>query len=252
MESQIDNYWEKYLGNFSFEERLQSFRQRKAGEVLSALKLPAPTILEIGPGLAPIFEVFRDYSTYVGLEPGSIPFRAMNSKACGDTRIVPAQLSLEQADEFLAPFKFDFITCSGVLGEGGVDPESFLRKIEGLMGRDTVCYLNVPNSNSLHRVLGKEAGLLNQLKDLSPRQDKLGVRELYGLDDLKALVTRVIPSSVVIETGSFFLKFLTHEQLEQALSIGILSETMIEALYAASGCAPYHGAEIFITFRLSR
>lgn len=251
MRRSIDEYWSRHLVNYSFEERVQYFRQRKCSEVIGHRINESSRVLEIGPGFTPIVEKITILGSYVGIEPGELPFNSLVSRFSSDSRVQIHKSAFEDMKNKLEHSSFDAIVSLGVLGEGGVDPADFLHQLGDLMKPESFGYINVPNKNSMHRIIGKEAGYLEDLCELSPRQTNLGVRELYDLPELIEAVTSSIRGASIVESGSFLIKPFTHEQLNATLQEGIIGEEVVEAMYQSSSFFPDVGAEIYVLFQAS-
>lgn len=247
----INEYWSRHLSNYSFEERVQYFRQRKCSEIVGPLINESSIVLEIGPGFTPIADKLKHFGSYVGVEPGELPFNTLVSRFSSDSRIRIHQNTFGEMKNKLEHSSFDVIVSSSVLGEGGINPTDFLNQLGALMKPGSFAYINVANKRSMHRIIGKEAGYLQALGDLSPRQSNLGVRELYDLPGLINAVTSSIEGAVVVKSGSFLIKPFTHEQLSSALQDGIIGEDVVEALYQISSFFPDAGAELYVLFQLS-
>jgi SAM-dependent methyltransferase len=247
----IDDYWSKHLDDFSFEEKVQVFRQRKCCELIQNRTDESSQILEIGPGFTPVAERLARFRSYLGIEPGAKPFSAIASRFADDERINFCNSSFNEMESQLTGSHFDVIVSSGVLGEGGVNPEDFLAQVGRLMGPSSIAYINVPNANSMHRVIGKAAGYLDNLNELSPRQAALGVRELFDLQKLRDTIIASVPNARIEGSGSFFLKPFTHKQLDATLRAQFIDESVLEGLYQSSEFFPEFGAEIFVTFSVS-
>ena len=69
----------------------------------------------------------------------------------------------------------------------------------------------VPNKNSIHRLLAKEMGLIENLDDLSPRDHLVGHQRVYDIEALKADVKKV--GFEVSKECGFFLKPLPNSMM---------------------------------------
>lgn len=68
------------------------------------------------------------------------------------------------------------------------DPADLLRRYRSFLAPDGSLYAAVPNARSLHRVLGHEAGLLDDLYKLSPADQQLGHQRYYDLQSFSQLI----------------------------------------------------------------
>ena len=217
---------------------------------LKSLKNDSMAILEIGCGYTPICKGFPKFSSYLGIEPGSAPYSTVTQMAEEDERVSFRHGYLSEWAPELGPSNFDAIVVTGVLHEVD-DPESFLSSIGLLMKPGTRAYLNVPNSRSLHRLIGLASGHLQDLETLSSRGQDIEQREVYDLVKLENQIKAAIPRVEIESLGSFFLKPFTHRQMQFLIDNGELDEKGVEGLYQVSENLPGLGAELFITFSLA-
>jgi hypothetical protein len=246
---QIDKYWEVYQEELGFEKILSKFRQKKAKEILESIQNPSLRILEIGCGFTPVVELYSDFRSYLAIEPGSDPFSFLENFARDDDRVTVRKGFFSDLEADLEGSEFDAILMSGVLTEGTVADESaLLSGASRLMAPSGVMYVGVPNANSMHRILGREMGVLRRLDEPSEVQHSLGVRKIFDAIKLEAVITAAVPDANIIDSGSFFVKPFTHSQLEAARLSDILNDDVFEALFSVSRLFPNYGAELFSVF----
>ena len=143
---------------------------------------------------------------------------------------------------------FDCIVMSGVLHEVG-DADRLMRAARRLARPGTALHVNVPNALSLHRLLGVEMGLLHSPFETSELGARLQRKREFDLPSLISLLR--MHGYEPFETGSYFVKPFTHAQMEQLMSLGVLDERVLDALYSVTRFLPHLGAEIFVNSRLS-
>ena len=120
--------------------------------------------------------------------------------------------------------RFDNISMGFVL-EHVEDAELVLRRFRRFLKPGGQLFVAVPNSDSLHRRIGHEAGLLPALDQLSEADYRLGHRRYFNLASLKACVQRA--GFEVSASEGILLKPLTTPQLEQLqLSPAVLGALM--------------------------
>ncbi len=243
----INNYVKNYVKE-PFEETMVQIRKRK---VLSQInRYPHNTILEIGCGMSPLFLDIRDYSEMIVVEPGegfakNAEMLARNSD--GNVSIIEGFLE-DQVDRIKElGFEFDFIVLSGVLHELD-DPLRMLQSIYSLCGTNSIVHINVPNARSLHRLIAKEMGLIEDIHDKSEQMIKQERRRTYDADLLKADVESAGFS--IIDSGSYFLKPLTHLQMQNCLDEGIIDEKVLMGFERVMKYLPQYGAEIYVNVSL--
>ena len=154
----------KQISDGEFETVLIAIRRKQVCRQIRRFK--HDQILEIGCGLDPLFSHISDYRNFVTVEPVISFYQAALAVAGNKPNISIIHGTLESAVEELKKHPFDFIVSSSILHEVP-DPSLFLRSLFEICGRDTVVYLDVPNIQSFHRLLGLEMGLINNLAESS-------------------------------------------------------------------------------------
>lgn len=124
----------------------------------------------------------------------------------------PDQVRLEHAyfEEFSTDQRFDVIEMGFVL-EHVADPALVLRRFAGFLAPEGRLMVAVPNANSLHRLVGHRAGLLDDLTHLSEADLALGHRRYFDPESIETLI-RDSGLEVVARAG-LMLKPLTTAQL---------------------------------------
>ncbi len=230
--------------NLRFEGTQTKYRKRK---LLEFLKRDVPhNVLEIGCGLAPLFLEYTEFEEYDIVEPTRLFHERAAELSKGDDRIKVHFGRLEDTYHGLAGRKFDSIVLSSLLHEVE-DPQSFLGATGALCGEHTIVHIVVPNAYSLHRLIGVKMGLMQDAHESSSTQQKMQQVRCFDL----ASLTELLKSSgfEVEESGTFFLKPFTHEQMATLQEIGLLTDQMLEALYAMDEYTPSLGSEIYVNAR---
>jgi len=108
--------------------------------------------------------------------------------------------------------KIDNIVMSHLL-EHLEKPVESLRHLKSFMNNNTVLYISVPNSMSLHRQVAVKMGLLKQVDELNETDNKLGHYRVYSPELLKK---HVIDAGLkIIKFGGSMIKPLTNAQIEK-------------------------------------
>lgn len=141
---------------------------------------------------------------------------------------------------------FDFIICSSLLHEV-VSPNEVLKQIFRLANNNAVVHINVPNAYSIHRILAKEMGKIEDEHELSDMNRNLQQYKVYDMGALKSQIQDV--GFDVLEEGSFFIKPFTHKQMGQMLDNGIIDETVLEGLWKLGRLFPEYGSEIYVNVK---
>lgn len=124
----------------------------------------------------------------------------------------PPQVHVEQAyfEAFTTDRRFDVIEVGFVL-EHVVDPALVLRRFAGFLAPEGRLMVAVPNARSLHRLIGHEAGLLEDVHNLSEADLALGHRRYFDPVSLETLMSEC--GLEVVGRAGLMLKPLTTAQL---------------------------------------
>ena len=244
----LNIYAKNYISH-DFENTQVSFRKRN---ILERIKIHEHRyILEVGCGLDPFYNSFDDFEKLVIVEP-SRPFYN-NAKTCIihdnhlKDRVIVINNFLEDAVDEIAQFNFDFIILSCLLPELE-NVSLFLEKLRGILRKQTVVYVNVPNALSFHRLLALEMGLIQSVYKVSDNNLLFGQNKVYDIFSLSELITR--HDYKILNTGSFFIKPFTHKQMFKISEGNIVDERFLDGLYKMSKYMPDLGSEIFMEFQL--
>lgn len=239
----IQDYEEKYKTE-PCEIYQVRYRRKKIIELLEVVE--PKNILEIGCGLEPLFEHYTSFDNMVIVEPGqSFVKNALKMAKKMDKNIVCIQGFFEKSLSVIKKenIKFDYIVLSSLLHEVE-KPKLLLESIAQVCEEDTIVHINVPNANSIHRLLAKEMGLIKDVYELSDLQKTMQRNRVYDLDSLCAFVEEC--GFNVLERGTYFPKLLSANQMEQMLEQKIISEDIFEGLDRLIKYIPDLGSEIYV------
>ena len=242
----IKDYTDKYVDE-PFETIMVEIRKRTVIEQCNKYK--HDNILEIGCGMNPFFCDFKDYKRMVIAEPGD--FFADNAEVIAkrkglDVDILRGFLENETGKINSLGIDLDFIILSSVLHELD-EPEKMLGAIKSICAKDTVVHINVPNANSLHRLIAIEMGLINDVHEQSAQMQKMQRRRTYDMELLKEEVERA--GFMILDKGSYFIKPFTHAQMQKCIDEGIIDENVINGLERLIKYLPEYGAGIYVNIR---
>ena len=242
----IENYSAKYIEP-TFEAYQVKYRRKKVLEILHQYN--PQHVLEIGCGMEPLFKYADwNYQLWTVIEPSNI--FCENAKQIVLDRKSEACVQIYQ-DFFptheIDGMQFDFIVCSSILHEVE-DAELILRGMADACTGDTVVHINVPNANSFHRILAKNMKLLDDVHDFSERNRQLQQHRVFDMKSLTAEVEKMGFS--VCESGSYFLKPFTHEQMFRMMEDHIIGEEVLDGLYAITESLQEYGSEIYVNAKL--
>ena len=245
MARDIDAYTQQYLKHPFLEENVK-YRRRLVLEQMS--KYEHNSILEIGCGMWPIFAYLREseYEKYTVVEPSETFYN--NAKNMAHTEKINVMNGLfEQLSDEVAKHEYDFIICSSLLHE--VDnPKKFLTEVKKCCNSKTIVHINVPNSNSLHRLIAYEMGIIRNKESISNSNLKLQQKGPYSMEQL---IDEIFDAGFTVDDkGSFFLKPFSHSQMQMLLDNDIIGENVIDGLYKVTKYFPEYGSEIYVNAKV--
>lgn len=239
----IEQYTQAYVQS-DFETMMVCYRRKMMLESLA--KYPHGAVLEIGCGMEPLFKYMDGVERWVIVEPSSLFCQQARACVPPEQNITIIEGHIEDAVTQLSAVYFDLIICSSLLHELE-QPEIVLSAIHTLCGEDTVVHLNVPNALSLHRLLAVEMGLIDSPHQLSPTQQRLQQHQTYDMAQLCELAEGV--GFNAIESGSYFPKLFTNEQLQKSLEHGVFNREVLDGMYRMIRYFPDYGAEIYLNLK---
>lgn len=137
----------------------------------------------------------------------------------------------------------DYIIVGSLLHEVE-KPEELLRSIYEICSDNTVVHINVPNANSIHRLLAKEMGIIKDVHELSELQIEMQRHNVFDLTQLCELVE--LWGFQVIGKGTYFPKLFSARQMKKILDAGIVDETIFDGLNKMIRYLPEFGSEIYV------
>ena len=239
----IGAYEQAYLSS-DFEATQAAMRKRMLIQLLQAWQ--PRRVLEVGCGTDPLFSHWPSFEQWTVVEPGP-RFAAMAREHAGsDSRVEVIEATLEAAAAQIGSGRYDCILLSGLLHEID-DCGQLLEATRQLCGVDTRVHVNVPNARSLHRLLAQEMGLIPNLHVISDRQRQLQQHHTFDLDSLQRLCTA--HGFSVLDSGSYFVKPFTHQQMAQLQGIGLLTPDLLDGLFRLERHLPGLGSEIYVNLQ---
>ncbi|MDZ8035334.1 methyltransferase domain-containing protein [Nostoc sp. DedSLP04] len=242
----LKKYYEDYL-NLPFEEIQISYRRKKILEYLVTYK--AQKVCEIGCGLDPLFNYISSFESIHIVEPILEFYDNACVMAKSRSNVTVHLGKLEDNIASLSKEKFDYIVMSSLLHEVE-NPEELLRSINQISSANTVIHVNVPNAKSFHRILAYEMGLISNIFEKSATQNKMQQFKTFDLENLKSFV--ISHGFSIIESGSYFIKPFTHEQMQKMYTQNILTKEILNGLYLMVKYMPEMGSEIFVNIKANK
>ena len=126
----------------------------------------------------------------------------------------------------------------------------FMKSLFEICGRDTVVYLDVPNIQSFHRLLGLEMGLINNLAESSALEQRFGRKSHFD----KAELIKIIADAdfELIDSFTYFLKPFPNDQMAEMLRQNIINEVTLNALENLCQFFPENGSGLAVLIRKNR
>ena len=244
----INDYSLKYIDESNQFEKIQVHFRRK--KVLERLAMhPHKRILEVGCATDSLANYVDDFDAFTIVEPSKEFTNLVTPKIKEDKRIT---IINDYFEEFRSREEvsgnYDFIIVSGLLHEIP-DLNKFMSVLSECCNPETVVHINVPNANSLHRVLAFKSGIIPDISAVSENQIKFQISRIFNQDSLRRLVEEY--EFKVLECGGYFLKPFTHAQMAKMLTHGIITEQILNGFYRMIDILPDYGSEIFVDIRLT-
>jgi 2-polyprenyl-3-methyl-5-hydroxy-6-metoxy-1,4-benzoquinol methylase len=230
-------------------EPIQLSYRRKC--VLNEIMKAHPTsLLEVGCGELPLFlgtDHFAPDIRHTIVEPSTDFFEHAKLLSINRPNV---QLFCEFIEELSHGGEmFDMIIASCVLHEVN-DPLGFLSSLRRFCGPDTIVHINVPNSNSFHRLLAVAMGLISHQTTKSDTQTIMQQSSaVYNMTSLCNMIESAGFS--VINSGGIFVKPFTHAQMQHLVDIGFLTTVMLDGLDSLIQQLPDLGSEIWVNLRMN-
>ena len=241
----LQDYENEYK-SASFEPVQAAFRKQL---IISQLqRYNARRILEVGCGMAPLFESGLDFERMTIVEPGASFSANARAMSADDARITVVESTLEDAvsTRLLTGQTFDFIVAAALLHELP-DPSSFLEALKAICTPQTTVHLSVPNARSLHRLLAMEMGLIQDIHAVSDRQRRLQQHHTFDMEQLRQICLQT--GFMILDEGSHFIKPFTHDQMQKLRKVGVLTDSMLHGLVGLEKHLPGLGSEIYVNLR---
>lgn len=141
--------------------------------------------------------------------------------------------------DFPEGLQFQTILLAHVL-EHVDDPHDLLKRALSFLAPSGVLIVSVPNANSLHRQIGVELNLLNEVTDLNETDLSLGHKRVYTQDSFiqEIFQQKIKPASATF--GGMFIKVLSNEQTQKSFS-----KPQLDAMFKVGVQNPSISAELY-------
>ncbi len=244
MNSRDLNYYKnQYLNHYGFEKEMVEYRRRN---ILESMANYSPRkILEVGCGIDSLAGYYENFTEFTIAEPVK-DFLSIIQKRLGK-KVCYINKRFEDAVGELKEKKFDFIAISSLIHELN-NPEVIFRAVREIADNNTIIHINTPNAKSIHRLLGVKMGILKHTKESSKLARKFQRNREYDLSDLTQLAEK--NGFKIRDKGSYFLKPLSHDQMQNLLEKGKITKEFLNGIYEISHLLPENGSEIFVNLQL--
>jgi 2-polyprenyl-3-methyl-5-hydroxy-6-metoxy-1,4-benzoquinol methylase len=238
----LSDYVEKYC-TLPFEPIQIEYRRKL---VLNQVIQSAPRrLLEVGCGTLPLFTDLSEDIAITVVEPAQEFVDRARQLATGRNNVNILQGYIETVD--IGSSDFDMIVLSCVLHEVP-KPSEMLEAIRGYCSAGTTLHVNVPNANSLHRLLAVSMGLIPSTIQQSDMQLLMQQRDTpYNANSLRAELSS--SGFDVVDEGSLFVKPFTHAQMQSLVDSGFMTRSMLDGFDKLVNWLPDLGSEIWANSR---
>lgn len=221
--------------------RIESLVQTAELRQIDRLIPDSCKLLEMGFGDGITFSQLAGRTEYSLVE--AVPDLVALAKARAISLGVNATFHQSLFEDFRPDTAYDVVFASHVL-EHVENPSEILRKVKSWLSPTGVVIIIVPNAESIHRRLGVAVGFSKSIFDLSARDNLVGHRRVYTLENLRDELAKN-DFEVVHEAGSF-LKPLPNGQL-----LGLTDESITHLCAASSVLPPELMANLIVVARAS-
>lgn len=177
------------------------------------------TCLELGIGYGTTTEIFSSFfDRYTVLEGDEEMIERYNNMH-PDTSARIIETYFEDWD---TRETFDVIILGFIL-EHVEEPNGILKKYASFLSEKGKMYITVPNAEALNRRVGKEAGILKDISQLSENDIRFGHKRYYTLESLrKEILASNIGLKITKEEGIYLKPITTAQMMSLNLSNDII------------------------------
>lgn len=233
--------------SFSMERLYETARRKRTLELIEEIN--AKSILDVGCGPHPILSYCSEISSYTAVEPQYIFYRnaiKISRRTHIETKILLGKF--EDHYKLLRDKNFDLIILNSLLHEVA-SPSKFLKLVRQVCDENTLVVATVPNSQSFHRLLAYEIGLISSIYDTSAKDSLFKRVTHFDVNSLSSLFVK--NHFEVITTYTYFMKLFSDSQIEEMYNRKMISKEVVFGLDKISKYVGNFGAEIFITAKQS-
>ena len=178
------------------------------------------TCLELGIGYGTTTEIFSSFFDQYTVLEGD---RKMIDRYHSMHPNTNAKIIETYFEDWNTRDTFDVIILGFIL-EHVEEPDKILKKYASFLSEGGKMYITVPNAESLNRRIGKEAGILQDILELSENDIRFGHKKYYTLDSLrKEILADNIGLKITKEEGIYLKPITTTQMMSLGLSDDIIN-----------------------------
>jgi len=202
-------------------------------------KMRGPKVLEVGVGHADVTNWLSEEGNFeiVSIDGSQLVLDKALNKVSYPERVTFIHTYFE---EFDSDIMFDDILITNSL-EHVKDPIKIMKHMKKFLKDDGNLHISVPNAMSIHRMLGKEMGMLEHETSLNSHDVKVGHQRVYTFELLRKHVAKA--GFKVVHEDGIILKTLSNLQLNTL--IDTYGKELVEGLFAVGRRLPELSAEIY-------
>jgi 2-polyprenyl-3-methyl-5-hydroxy-6-metoxy-1,4-benzoquinol methylase len=210
----LDNYNESYNPEFKHNDENMWGLERYANYMKNAIRQNnSKSILSLGIGHQVVSDILSNELNY-----SVTSYDILEGSQAIIDKFVKNEANKDKIDVILTYFenynsdkKYDIIEMGFVL-EHVDDPQEIINKYKDFLTPNGKMYIAVPNANSLHRLIGFEAGLLSDVHNLSEYDLQLGHKRYFDMDILSKMVQNA--NLKITNKSGILLKPITTSQMK--------------------------------------
>jgi len=212
----LNEFKDSYNKEFKFFDENHWFSEHYAQKICDTIRSKSlKSVLSLGIGHKVVNEIISDEFNH-GLESHTILEGSIDIIDSFAKELTHHKDKIELVhtyfEEYETERQFDVIEMGFVL-EHVDDPAFMLKKYSKFLKKGGVIFIAVPNAKSLHRMIGFEAGLIDDIYKLSEYDIKLGHKRYFDVD----IISRMVIDSgfKIIKSSGLLLKPITTSQIAQ-------------------------------------
>jgi len=218
----VENYFDNYYGQKATTE--EKFMTKATIEL--AKKIVAnKNILNLGLGNGLISSQLENIVKSQVVVEGSKKIMEFFSFESEKTIFIESYFENYNSDK-----KFDVILANHVLEHVDNPIELMKEKFHEWLSDDGVVFITVPNAKSIHRLVGKQMGMINSEYDLNNSDIKAGHQRVYDIDLLKSHIKKA--NLKIVELGGYNIKMVSLLQMQE------WSQELLDAIFEVSKKIP--------------